>query len=94
MKTVTLRKRVGRALRRHREATGMSQETFAPMADMHRTYYSSIERGVKNVTLETLERVCKALNVPMWVVLKDAGDPGALKFSDGMPLQKTRMRQR
>jgi transcriptional regulator with XRE-family HTH domain len=41
---------------------------------MHRTYYSAIERGVQNVTLDTLETVCKGLGVRMWEVMKDAGD--------------------
>jgi transcriptional regulator with XRE-family HTH domain len=37
-------------------------------------FYSAIERGEQNVTLDTLEAVCKGLGVRMWEVMKDAGD--------------------
>jgi len=39
---------------------------------MHRTYYSAIERGEKNLQLSTLERVCASLAVPMWEVIREA----------------------
>ena len=39
---------------------------------MHRTYYSSIERGLKNIRIETLERLCVALKIRMWEVIRDA----------------------
>ena len=39
---------------------------------MHRTYYSAIERGEKNLTLATLNRVCDGLRAPVWEVMKDA----------------------
>ncbi|EIT70519.1 putative DNA-binding protein [Hydrocarboniphaga effusa AP103] len=39
---------------------------------MHRTYYSAIERGEKNLQLDTLQRVCAGLGVPLWVVCKEA----------------------
>jgi transcriptional regulator with XRE-family HTH domain len=45
-----------------------------PQKYMHRTYYSAIERGEQNVTLDTLETVGKGLGVRMWEVMKDAGD--------------------
>lgn len=74
MKRPPLRKRIGIALRKRREATGLSQESFAPLADMHRTYYSNIERGVKDLQIETLERVCTALEVSMWTILKESDE--------------------
>ena len=66
--------RIGAAIRKRREATGHSQESFADKIDMHRTYYSAIERGEQNVTVETLERICKGIGAKMWEVLKDAGE--------------------
>jgi transcriptional regulator with XRE-family HTH domain len=66
--------RIGAAIRKRRETTGHSQESFADKINMHRTYYSAIERGEQNVTLETLERVCKGLGSKMWEVFKDAGE--------------------
>lgn len=72
MKRDPLPQRIGAALRRRREAQEISQEDFAERVGMHRTYYSAIERGRKNMRLETLERICTALRSRMWEVLKDA----------------------
>ena len=72
MKRNSLPERIGAALRRRREAQEISQEDFAELVGMHRTYYSAIERGLKNVRLETLERLCIALRTRMWEVIKDA----------------------
>jgi len=69
MKKSALALRVGRAIRARREDTGLSQEAFADAIDMHRAYYSAIERGEKNITLATLQRVAKGLGVPMADVL-------------------------
>lgn len=63
---------IGKALRKRRDALKVSQEAFADQIKMHRTYYSAIERGEKNIELLTLQRVCKGLKVPIWQVLRDA----------------------
>ena len=49
-------------IRAHRIDLGVSQEAFADHIQMHRAYYSKIERGEKNLTLATLERVAKAVS--------------------------------
>lgn len=72
MKRNSFPQRVGAALRRRREAQEISQEDFAERVGMHRTYYSAIERGLKNIRLETLERICNALHARMWEVIKEA----------------------
>ena len=72
MKRTRLPQRIGLALRRRREALDVSQEDFAELVQMHRTYYSSIERGLKNIRIETLERICAALKTRVWEVLKEA----------------------
>ena len=58
-----LAKRVGRNVRRFREAKGLSQEGFAEVSRLHRTYVSGIERGVRNPTLYVLQRLADALGV-------------------------------
>ncbi len=63
---------LGMALRARREATGHSQESYAHNIGMHRTYYSAIERGEKNLQLDTLQRLCAGLGCKMWEVMKDA----------------------
>lgn len=60
-----IRKRFGTKLRSLREQHGWSQEEFADRAGMHRTYVSSIERGIRNPTLSVLERLAKALGISM-----------------------------
>jgi transcriptional regulator with XRE-family HTH domain len=74
MKKSGSRIRLGLAIRAKRESQGYSQESYADRIRMHRTYYSSIERGEQNITLDTLETVCKGLGVRIWEVMKDAGD--------------------
>ena len=58
-----IRKRFGRRLRELRESRGWSQEEFADIAGLHRTYVSAVERGVRNPTLSVLERLAKALEL-------------------------------
>jgi transcriptional regulator with XRE-family HTH domain len=75
-KKIGSRVRLGLAIRARRESQGYSQESYADKIRMHRTYYnySAIERGEQNITLDTLETVCKGLGVRMWEVMKEAGD--------------------
>jgi len=72
MRRLPLPVRIGAALRSRREALEISQENFAELVAMHRTYYSAIERGRKNIRIETLERLCAALKTRMWEVIREA----------------------
>lgn len=54
---------LGRAVRRLRVAAGFSQEAFADVVGVHRTYLGLIERGAVNVTLTTLEKLATALGL-------------------------------
>ena len=58
-----IRRRVGRNIKAIREAKGWSQEELAHQAQLHRTYVSGVERGVRNPTLTVLERFAVALKV-------------------------------
>lgn len=58
-----LQRIVGRNLRRHRTERGYSQEAFADRMGVHRTYFSSVERGERNLTLQTLEKIADFLGV-------------------------------
>ncbi|MGN0930549.1 MAG: helix-turn-helix domain-containing protein [Thermoguttaceae bacterium] len=46
-----------------RTSKGISQEKFADMCELHRTYISDIELGKRNVSLENIEKISKALNL-------------------------------
>jgi transcriptional regulator with XRE-family HTH domain len=56
-----IRIRFGRAIRRIREEQKINQEEAAERCGLHRTYYSGIERGVRNVSLINIERVARGL---------------------------------
>lgn len=61
---------VGRNVRRIREELGLSQEQLAFETELHRTYISGVERGVRNPTVLVVDRLAKALNVPPFVLLQ------------------------
>lgn len=54
---------LGNTVRRLREAKGWSQEEMAEKANLHRTYISGIERGIRNPTLTILFKLADALGV-------------------------------
>ena len=44
---------------------GISQEVLAERAELHRTYVSDVERGARNLSLESITRMARALNIPV-----------------------------
>ena len=63
--TETLADAVGRRLRTLRAAAGLSQERLAEKAGVHSTYIGQVERGQKNVTIDSLSRIIKPLGVSL-----------------------------
>ncbi len=62
MSKTTLEK-FGEKVREERHKQGLSQEELASRAGVHRTYIGMIERAEKNITLENIEKVAKALKL-------------------------------
>lgn len=58
-----LQKTVGRNLRAYRIERGLSQEAFAEVLGVHRTYMGGVERGERNLTLKSVERMAEKLGV-------------------------------
>ena len=58
-----VRTRLGRNVRRLREAKGWSQEAYADEVGIHRTYVSDIERGARNPTVMVVEKLALPLGV-------------------------------
>lgn len=55
---------VGKRIRELRKAKGWTQEQFAEAASLHYSYIGGVERGDRNISLETLEKIVAAFNVP------------------------------
>jgi transcriptional regulator with XRE-family HTH domain len=58
-----LQRTVGRNLRAIRADRGLSQEAFAVVLRVHRTYMGGLERGERNLTLKSVERIAHLLGV-------------------------------
>jgi transcriptional regulator with XRE-family HTH domain len=65
-----LQRTVGQNLRRYREEQGLSQEAFADFLGLHRTYVGGLERGERNLTLKSLERIAAVIKVEPLTLLK------------------------
>lgn len=64
----------GEIIRQKRKEKGLSQEDLAFKADLHRTYIGMIERAEKNITLENINKIAKALETPIHELLKDLSE--------------------
>lgn len=69
-----LQRRLGANLRALRQKRGLSQEALADALGIHRTYIGGLERGERNVTLRTVERLAAQLEVDASSLL--AAPPG------------------
>jgi len=64
-----INKEIGFNIRGIREHHGLTQEELADLADLHRAYIGQIERGEKNIGIKNLEKIAKALNVSIKVLV-------------------------
>lgn len=64
-----VRHRLGARVQRLRLDQGLSQEELADRANVHRTYVSGVERGVRNPTITVLEKLAKGLGVSLKALL-------------------------
>ena len=62
----------GRAVHRHRQDLGLSQEEFAERANVHRTYISSIELGKVSVGIEVANELASALGMRLSDLIRRA----------------------
>ena len=57
-----IKEKFGKQIKKERTKLGLSQESFALLCDLGRTYIASIENGKRNVSLLNIEKICTALN--------------------------------
>jgi transcriptional regulator with XRE-family HTH domain len=67
---VDVRIRFGKAIRSRREKLGVSQEEFADMCELDRTYVGGVERGERNLSLINIEKIALALSVSLSELFK------------------------
>ena len=67
-------KTIGLALKHRRHQLGLNQDQLSYNSGVERTYISGIENGRKNVSLSVFLRLCKALDVKPWDLLKESLD--------------------
>lgn len=60
----------GRNLAAYRKERGLSQEAFADVLGVHRTYMGGVERGERNLTLRSVERIADRLGLPALDLLR------------------------
>jgi CheY-like chemotaxis protein len=64
---------LGNAIRSTRSALGISQEELAARAGLHRTYVSDVERGMRNPSLESVEKLASALKLSLPMLFEKTG---------------------
>jgi transcriptional regulator with XRE-family HTH domain len=67
---VDVRIRFGKAVRNRRQKLGVSQEEFADMCELDRTYVGGVERGERNLSLLNIEKIAVAFRVSLSELFK------------------------
>lgn len=66
---LSLRELFARNLKSVRKKKNLSQEQLAELAELHRTYVSSVERAERNISIDNMEKLARALGVDIKILL-------------------------
>lgn len=69
-----LAKIVGQRIRSYRTQHGLSQEKLAELCGCHPTYIGQLERGEKNATLESIDKIANSLNISLSKLFENLGE--------------------
>lgn len=61
----SIQKEFGICIRTLRNSMGLSQEKFALLIGLDRTYYASVESGKRNISIANIEKIALGLDVPI-----------------------------
>lgn len=84
---VVLRREIGDVLRSARQRQGRTLREVSSAARVSLGYLSEVERGQKEASSELLGSICTALDVPLWLVLREVSDRVAL--AEGLTIPDT-----
>ena len=59
-------------MRRLRQAARLSQESLAELCELHRTYIGSVERGERNISIDNMEAISRALKCSLAVLVSES----------------------
>jgi CheY-like chemotaxis protein len=79
MVTIDLKTLLGVAIKTQRTSLGISQEELAHRADLHRTYVSDLERGVRNPSVDSIDKLARALEVSVFSLFEKASNGNGAK---------------
>ena len=68
---MNVKDKIGSRIRQLRQEKHLSQEAFADLCELDRTYISSIEKGKRNVSIINLEKIANALNINLSALFND-----------------------
>ena len=79
----------GTNVKRYRQSSGISQETFAEKCGLHRTYISAIECYRRSISLENIQHIADALEIETYKLFLEVHDERKdLEYFNGTPWQK------
>lgn len=71
MGTTKTRQVLGAQMKRYRRLLRLSQQDLSKLSGLNRSYLGSVERGERNIGIDNLEEVAKALGIEAWQLLRE-----------------------
>ncbi len=65
-----IQKKLGEKIKKIRLERGLSQESFSLLIDMDRTYYASVEKGKRNISINNIEKIANGFDISLEELFK------------------------